>query len=246
MQLYWQRYDFVPPFSILFLVFYLGDPLRTFDIFLLLQGFKFALAAGKQISTLKEANLSLQADLDKTLADLAHTQQSVEPLRRAAAKSEDVYHAAMVEVRRLERCLDTETARSLRRRESKHKMRAENNLLLEENRLLRRTVADLEADKGPSFADGYFTASYGVVQGLPADFDLRTAFGWDREQILARASELAGHGPGDPAQNLDPSPEVILVDEEDAQAGSSLKGEGAGGTDVQNPVDKREPRRDDV
>ena len=44
------------------------------NVFLLLQGFKFALAAGKQISTLKEANLSLQADLDKTLADLAQAQ----------------------------------------------------------------------------------------------------------------------------------------------------------------------------
>ena len=127
---------------------------------------------GKQISTLKEANLSLQADLDKTLADLAQTQQSVEPLRWPAVKSEDVHQDALVDVRRLESCLDTETARSLRRRESKHKMRAENALLLEENRLRRRTVADLEADMGPSFEDGYFTASYEVVQGLPADFDL--------------------------------------------------------------------------
>ena len=152
-----------------------------FDTSLLLQGFKFALAAGKQISTLKEANLSLQADLDKTLADLAQAQQSVEPLSSAAAKSEDANQAALVDVRRLERCLDTETARSLRRRESKHKVRAENNLLLEENRLLRRTVADLEADRGPSFNDGYFTATYEVVRGLPTDFDLRTAFGWDKE-----------------------------------------------------------------
>ena len=183
----------------------------------------------------------MQADLDKTLADLAQAQQSVEPLRRATAKLEDAYQAALVDARRLERCLDTETARSLRRRQSKHKVRVENNLLLEENRLLRRTVADLEADRGPSFDDGYFTATYEVVRGLPADFDLRTAFGWDREQILARASELAGLDPGNPVQNLDPSPEVILVDEEDAQAGSSLKGEGAGGTDVQNPVDKGGP-----
>ena len=196
---------------------------------------------GKQISTLKEANLSLQADLDKTLVDLAQTQQSMEPLRRAAAKSEDAHQAALVDVRRLERCLETETARSLRRQESKHKMRAENELLLEENRLLRRTIADLEADRGPSFDDGYFTASYEVVQGLPADFDLRAAFGWDREQILAKANELAGPDPGNPVQNPDPSPEVILVDEEDAQAGSSLKGEGAGGTDAQNPDDKGGP-----
>ena len=193
---------------------------------------------GKQISTLKEANLSLQVDLDKTLAELAQTQRSVEPLRRAAAKSEDAHQAALVDVRRLERCLDTETARSLRRHESKQKMKAENDLLLEENRLLRRTVADLEADKGPSFEDGYFTASYDVVQGLPADFDLHAAFGWDREQILAKASELAGPYLGNPSQNPDPSLEVILVDEEDAQAGSSLKGEEAGGADAENTGDK--------
>jgi len=148
------------------------------------------LAVGKQILVLKEANLSLPADLDNTLARLTHAQQCMEPLKQAAAKSEGAYQAAMVDVRRLERCLDTETARSLRRRESKHKMRAENNLLLEENRLLRRTVADLEEARGPSFDDGYFTASYKVVRGLPADFDLRAAFGWDRQQILAKASEL--------------------------------------------------------
>ena len=147
---------------------------------------------------------------------------------------------------RLERCLETETAKSLRRRESKHKMKAENDLLLEENRLLRRTVADLEADRGPSFEDSYFTASYEVVQGLPADFDLHAAFGWNREQILARASALAGPDLGDPAQNPDPSLEVILVDEEDVQAGSNLKGEGAGGTDVENPGDEGGPRQDDA
>ena len=69
----------------------------------------------------------------------------------------------MVDVRRLERCLETETVRSLRRRESKKKAQAENELLREENRLLRGTVADLEASRGPSFEDGYFTASYEVV-----------------------------------------------------------------------------------
>ena len=37
---------------------------------------------------------------------------------------------------------------------------------------------------------GYFTASYKVVQGLPADFDLQAAFGWSREKISAKASEL--------------------------------------------------------
>ena len=138
--------------------------------FFFTQGFKFALAAGRQVSVLKEANLSLQADLDNTLTHLAQAQQSAEPLKQAATKSEEAYQAAMVDVRRLERCLETETVRSLRRRESKKKAQAENELLREENRLLRGTVADLEAR--PSFEDGYFTATYEVAQGLPTDFDL--------------------------------------------------------------------------
>ena len=201
---------------------------------------------GKQISVLKEANLSLQADLDNTLARLTHAQQSVEPLKQAAAKSEGAYQAAMVDVRRLERCLDTETARSLRRRESKHKMRAENNLLLEENRLLRRTVADLEAARGPSFDDGYFTASYEVVQGLPADFDLRAAFGWDREQILAKASELMSPDRENPTQNPDLPTEVILVDEDDVQAGPGVsKDQGAGGAGAGVQEDTEVSRRDE-
>ena len=201
------------------------------------------MAAGKQISALKEANLSLQADLDRTLADLTQAQRSVAPLRRAAAKSEDAYQAALVDVRRLERCLDTETARSLRRRESKHKMRAENNLLVEENRLLRRTVADLEADRGPSFDDGYFTATYEVLQGLPADFDLHAAFGWSREQILARAGELASPDRTNPPQEPGLPNEVILVDEDDVQAGS--KDQSAGGTGVGIQEDTEASRRDE-
>ena len=201
---------------------------------------------GKQISVLKEANLSLQADLDNTLTGLTHAQQSVEPLKQAAAKSEGAYQAAMVDVRRLERCLDTETARSLRRRESKHKMRAENNLLLEENRLLRRTVADLEEARGPSFDDGYFTASYEVVRGLPADFDLRAAFGWDREQILAKASELMSPDRENPTQNPNLPTEVILVDEDDVQAGPGVsKDQGDGGTGVGVQGDTEASRRDE-
>ena len=124
----------------------------------------------------------------------------------------------MVDVRRLERCLEIETVRLLRRRESKKKAQAENELLREENRLLRGTVADLEAR--PSFEDGYFTATYEVAQGLPADFDLQAAFGWDREQILAKASELASPDRADPTQNPDLPTEVILVDEDDVQAGT--------------------------
>ena len=204
------------------------------------------MAVGKQISTLKEANLSLQADLDNTLAGLTQAQQSVEPLRQAVAKSEEAYQAALVDVRRLESCLDTETVRSLCHSESKKKMQAKNELLLEENRLLRGTVADLEANRGPSFEDGYFTASYEVVQGLPADFDLHAAFGWDREQILAKASALASPDRANPTQNPDLPAEVILVDEDDVQAGSEvLKDQGAGGTGAGVQEDTEVPRQDE-
>ena len=123
----------------------------------------------------------------------------MEPLRQAAAKSEEAHQAALVDVRQLERCLETEIVRSLRRHESKKKVQAEKELLLEENRLLRETVVDLEVNRGSSFEDGYFTASYEVVQGLPVDFDLYAAFGWNREQIHMKASELAGPDQMDPA-----------------------------------------------
>ena len=167
----------------------------------------------------------------------------MEPLRRAAAQSEDAYQAALVDVRRLERCLETETARSLRCRESKHKMKVENDLLLEENQLLRRTVADLEADRGPSFDDGYFTATYEVLQGLPADFDLHAAFGWSREQILARAGELASPDRTNPPQEPGLPNEVILVDEDDVQAGSKDQGAGGAGAGIQE--DTEASRRDE-
>ena len=85
---------------------------------------------------------------------------------REAKEAEAGRKAALAEVTRLGLNLDTEVLGSLRRREEK-----------DENRLLREAVADLEADEGPSFEDGYFTASYEVLQGLPMDFDLQAAFG---------------------------------------------------------------------
>ena len=86
----------------------------------------------------------------------------------------------------------------MRRREERDGLKRENTLLEAENQLLRDAVADLEADEGPSFEDGYFTATYEVVQGLPTDFDLQAAFGWSREVILAKTNELVAVSPGDP------------------------------------------------
>src|SRR5579862_5102913 len=109
---------------------------------------------------------------------------------REAREAEARRKAALAEVTRLGLSIDAEALRSLRRREERDGLKRENTLLKAENRLLREAMADLEVDEGPSFEDGYFTASYEVVQGLLADFDLHASFGWNREQILARASTL--------------------------------------------------------
>ena len=137
-----------------------------------MKGFKFALAAGKQISTLRENNLSLQAELKNAQVELARVEQSVEPLRKEAREAEAGRKAALAEVTRLGLSIDAEVLRSLRRREEREGLRRENTLLEAENRFLRETVADLEADNNPSFEDGYFTATYEVVQRLPTGFDL--------------------------------------------------------------------------
>ena len=48
-------------------------------------------------------------------------------------------------VRRLERCLDTETVKSLRRQEEREHVKVEKRLLLDENQLLWDAIVDLEA-----------------------------------------------------------------------------------------------------
>ena len=91
-------------------------------------------------------------------------------------------------IRRLERCLDTETIKSLRRKEERERIKVEKKLLSDENQLLRDALADLEAQQGPSFDDGYFTACYEVATALPPPFDLEATLNWDREQIMAKAA----------------------------------------------------------
>ena len=127
---------------------------------------------GKQISTLRENNLSLQAETRSAQAELTQVEQSMEPMMKEAREAEAGRKAALAEVNRLGLSIDAETLRSCCRREERDGLRRENALLEAENRLLWDDVANLEADEGPSFEDGYFTATYEVVQGLPADFDL--------------------------------------------------------------------------
>ena len=101
----------------------------------------------------------------------------------------------MVKARQLERCLDTETLKSLHHREERECLKVEKRLLQDENRLLRDVVNALEAKVDSSFEDGYSTTSYEAIQALPVDFDLQSTLGWNREQILAKAVELSKADP---------------------------------------------------
>ena len=144
----------------------------------------------KQLLTLKEAYIGLQAKLEDTQQELVQTQQSVAPLLQAAKESEEGKHAALVDMRRYECCLDIETVRSLRRREERELLKVEKRFLLDENQLLRDTLASLEAQEGPTFEDGYFTACYEVATALPPPFDLQAALNWDQDYIMARVAQL--------------------------------------------------------
>ena len=73
------------------------------------------------------------------------------------------WQAALVEARLLDRCLDTETLRSLRLREERESLKVEKKLLQDENRLLRDVVDSSKAKVDSSFEVGSFTASYEAI-----------------------------------------------------------------------------------
>ena len=75
------------------------------------------MAMERQLLTLREAYIGLQAKLEDTQQELVQTQQNVAPLLQDAKRSEKGRQEALVALRRAERSLDTETVRSLRRRE---------------------------------------------------------------------------------------------------------------------------------
>ena len=87
----------------------------------------------KQLLTLKEAYIGLQAKLEDTQYELVQTQQSVAPLLQATKESEEGRHVALVDVRRYERCLDTETVRSLHHQEERERLKVEKKLLIDDN-----------------------------------------------------------------------------------------------------------------
>ena len=179
----------------------------------------------RQLLTLKEAYIGVQSKLEDTQQKLIQTQQNVAPLIQEAKESEEGRQEALVAIKRLERCLDTETVRSLRRREERECLKREKELLQNENRLLRDSVASLEAQEGPTFEDGYFTACYEVANALPPPFDLAAALNWDREQIMTKAAQLAGgdqeteappHEVAHPGQGVEAAAEIQLNGTEDA------------------------------
>jgi hypothetical protein len=107
----------------------------------------------------------------------------------------------------------------------------EKKLLQSENQLLRETIAGLEAQQGPSFEDGYFTACYEVATALPPPFDLEAALNWDREQIMAKAAQLAG---GD--QETEAPPQEVAHPGQGADVAAEVQLDGTEGADLDPPI----------
>ena len=189
------------------------------------------MAMERQLTTLREAYIGLQAKLEDTQQELVQTQQNVAPLLHDAKRSEEERQEALVALRRAERSLDTETVRSLRRREERECVKREKKLLQSENQLLRETIAGLEAQQGPSFEDGYFTACYEVAIALPPPFDLEAALNWDREQIMAKAAQLAG---GD--QEAETLPQEVAHLGHKADVAAEVQHDGVVGADLDPPA----------
>ena len=196
------------------------------------------MAMERQLTTLREAYIGLQAKLEDTQQELVQTQQNVGPLLQDAKRSEEERQEALVALRRAERSLDTETVRSLRRREERECVKREKKLLQSENQLLRETIAGLEAQQGPTFEDGYFTACNEVATALPPPFDLEAALNWDREQIMAKAAQLAG---GD--QEAEAPPQEVAHSGHQADVAAEVQNDGFVGADL-DPAAIEEQRVD--
>ena len=77
-----------------------------------MQGFKFALAMERQLLTLREAYIGVQARLEDTQQELIQTQQSVAPLLQEAKDFEEGRQEALVALRRVKCSLDIDTSLS--------------------------------------------------------------------------------------------------------------------------------------
>ena len=148
----------------------------------------------------KEANLALQAKLEETRNDLARAEESVSSLVQEASKSDAGRKAALMELKRVTHAYDMEVVRSTRHRNDRETVKAEMATLLDNHRTLRASMSALESRVDSSFGDGYFTTSYEVAKAFPPPFDLHTTLNWDRDLIMARATQFEDQDQEGPPQ----------------------------------------------
>ncbi|KAI9173497.1 hypothetical protein LWI28_002254 [Acer negundo] len=166
--------------------------------FLLPKAFRFTVAMEKQVNVFREATISTRAELEETKRELARSETSIKFISRLVTEAKKARDKALVDSARLERALDTETLRSLHRREERNSLKSEKVLLRDENQLLRGSIGNLQMKIDDAFGDGYFYTSYEVAKAFPPPFDLMASLGWDREQIEARVTQLSRSTPAHP------------------------------------------------
>ena len=175
------------------------------------------------MSVLAESNLSLRSKLEGVESRSKKEMDSLAMAAQEAKKKEQ----ATLELLERERQRMREDCDCMRARIEdllidRSNLRAEMKVLKKENRALENSVQALNTRVDDLFDLGYFTACYEAVQGLPADLDLHSTLGWDRELIQARASKLqeAEQNPEDlgkisdaPASIHPPCPDVAAEDQ---------------------------------
>ena len=159
--------------------------------YLLTQGFKIVMAVGRQMSVLAGSNLSLRSKLEEVES---RSKKEMDSLAMAAQEAKRKEQATLEllerERQRMREDYDCVRARVEDLLIDRSNLRAEMKVLKKENRALENSVQALNTRVDDLFDLGYFTACYEAVQGLPADLDLHSTLGWDRELIQARASKL--------------------------------------------------------
>ncbi|KAI9153251.1 hypothetical protein LWI28_008432 [Acer negundo] len=142
------------------------------------KAFRFTVAMEKQVNVFKEATISARVELEDTKQELARSKISIEFLNRSVTEAEKERDKALADSARLERALDIETLRLLRREEKRDSLKSEKVLLRDENQLLRGSIGNLEAKIDNAFGDGYFYSSYEVAKAFPPPhFDLMASLG---------------------------------------------------------------------
>ena len=164
------------------------------------------MAVGRQMSVLEGSNLSLRSKLEEVES---RSKKEIDSLTMVAQEAKKKEQATLGLLEQERHRMREECGRMSARVEDllidRENLRAEMKVLKKENRSLEDSVQTLNKRVDDLFDLGYFTACYEAVQGLPADLDLHSALGWDRELIQARASKLqeAEQDPEDPGKVSD-------------------------------------------